>query len=537
MKKILLAGGALLFALALSAAELRFKNIYGDNMVLQADRPNAIAGVAEPNASFDFSWKARSKDGKVLEKTVSLKADAKGKWETSLPAMPKRTVLEMTVSNGSEKAEVKNAVMGELWIGSGQSNMAWNFGAGSIKEDYRNKVRGLAKELEGDIRMFRVPNQTLAIPISEVQGYWEVVKPENINNASCVCFFFAYGVGKKLDTPMGMINTSWGGTRVEPWISKEAFLKSADCKNIWERHVKKLEAFAKIKANYNELCAQWYEANPTRNLQNKNGATRPMQPYDELNNTAPSAIYNAMVSGIAPLSPKGVLWYQGESNAGEPDEYGKLMKLLVTSWRKHFKTDFYFCYAELAAFQNKQNQPVQMYSWGAIREAQAEVLTLPYTGVGANADQDASPEPVGDIHPPHKDILGDRMARLALADVYKVLPKNEVTAPFYKSSKVEGNKMIIDVEFGTGLRKMQNAESFGGFAIRGDGNNKWLWADVEIKDGKLVVSNAEIQKPEAVRYGWAMNPILSVENKFGMPLRPFSTDHGSQLDYAHIKRD
>ena len=520
------------------SAEVRFKNIYQNNMVLQADAPNAVAGWADPNADVELLYKATAKGGQTFEKAVKAKADKRGYWEAKIPSFPKRTTLEITAKSGGESAKIGNVLTGELWIGSGQSNMEWNFGAGTVKEEYRAKIQKDIDETDGEIRFFKVQNNTLIRPIDEVSGNWSVIKNPRDGNLSAVAYLFASRLRKELDTPVGIINSSWGGTRIEPWIPQSAFEASEDCREIWGRHIRKVEAFEKVRANYYKMAADFFEKYPTWQLQNQHGDERPPEAYDPTNNRAPSVIYNAKIHGIAPLSPKGVIWYQGESNENDYDEYGKLAKLLVNSWRKHFKNDFWFFYVELAAFTNKQTQPVELNrnSWAYIREAQAEVLELPKTDVAANADTGPEPEPVGDIHPPYKDVPAERLARLALAHVYKKMPLKEAVAPFYKSHKVEGGKMVVDVEYGDGLKKMDKAEKLTGFAIRGDDKN-WKWADAEIKGNKIVLSNPEVKNPVAARYGWAKYPLLSVENRYGLPLRPFSTDNGSKTDHDKPNRN
>ena len=532
-KNIILSGLAILFALSQAFAELRFKNIYQSNMLLQADAPNTIAGWTDANASVELVCKAIQKNNQASEKTFTAKADKRGYWEVRLPAFPKRTLFELTAKSGAENVKINNIITGELWLGSGQSNMEWNFSAGTVSNDYRAIIQKDIDESNNEIRFFKSDKNLLARPIDEVPGTWNVVNNSRDGNLSAVGYLFVSRLRKELDTPVGFINSSWGGSRVEPWISQKAFEESVDCKDIWAHHLKKIETFEKIRDDFDNLNAEFIEKYPTRNLQNRNRDKQPPQPYSATNFSAPAAMYNAQIHGIAPLAPRGVIWYQGESNTNEYHEYGKLIKLLVNSWREYFKTDFHFFYVELAAFTNKQTRPVELNrdSWAYIREAQAEVLELPKTGVAALADTGPKPEPVGDIHPPYKDVPADRLARLALAHVYKKMPVNQAIAPFYKSHKIENDKIIVDIDFAEGLRKKSISETLTGFAIRGDNNNEWKWANAEIKNNKIILSNPDIKKPEAARYGWAKYPLMSVENKHGLPLRQFSTDQGHLNDH------
>lgn len=535
MKKLIFTVTVAFLATLAASAQVRFKNIYQNHMVLQADEPNVIAGRAEPGQPVEVSVTAEN-GGAAMEKKFSAKAGKDGRWSVSIPAYPKRTKLEITASSGGASAKISDVLTGQLWLASGQSNMEWNFSAPTVSREFLEFAKKEADSTNGDVRIFTTRHVILPEAIDEVTGDWKVINGNELRHGiSQICFFFASKISKALDTPVGVINSSWGGSRIEPWISKEAFLGSKECKFLWNRFQADCDNFDSMRSNYIKNFPKWLEDNPNWNLQNKNSSSRPRQPQDVLSdNRSPSCMYNAMISGIAPLSPRGVLWYQGESNAGQPHEYGDLIKLMVTSWRKHFKRDFPFYYVELAAFTQTQTQPVENRDrWGSIREAQAEVLTLPKTGVATSADSGGSPGNQGDIHPPRKDMISTRLANLALAEVYGKGSAKAAKSPSYKGYKKDGSKIVIEIDNPEGLRPMAGSEKkLTGFAIRGDGSKQWKWADAEIKGDKIIVSNPEISKPEAVRYGWASWPLLSVESRHGLPLRPFSTDKGSLSDFG-----
>ena len=549
MFRVIISLCALLVAGA-SFADIRFKNIYQNNMVLQAGEENIIAGKTEPEESVELIVAAKSKDGKDFQKSVNAKADKKGRWFAKIPAFPKRTVLELTAKNSSgESAKISNVVTGELWLGSGQSNMEWHFGNNTVEKAYLEKYEQDADASNGDIRIFTANRFTLPEEIDEVCGDWRIIDGKNLRHGiSQVCYIMASQLSKALDTPVGFINSSWGGSRIEPWISKEAF-KSSDisfnsANNIefknWKEYEDFISNYSALRENYIKNYPKWIEENPTGQLQNKNRQSQPKMPIDVLSSDHnPTNKYNSMICGIAPLSPKGVVWYQGESNAGQPYFYGDLMKLMVTSWRKHFKRDFYFYYVDLAAYTQTQNDPVQYYSWGGIREAMAEVLELPKTGVATTLDSGGSKMMgQGDIHPPHKEMVSTRLANLALAEVYKKGNPVFARSPRYSGEfKVEGNKLIVKIENSDGLRKMARAEKLTGFAIRGENPRDWKWADAEIKGDTIVLSSPEVAEPKAARYAWASWPLVSVESRHGLPLLSFSTDNGAYVDWNRTPRE
>ena len=538
-----------MFAAVCANADIRFKNIYQNNMVLQANEENWVAGKTDAKGQVEVQILAKSNDGKTLDKTLKAKVDKNGGWAVKTPKFPKRTTLEIIAKNESgETARISNAITGELWLGSGQSNMEWHFGNSTVDRDFLKKYEEDADASKGDIRIFTANRFVLPEPIDEVVGDWRIIDGKNLRHGiSQICYIFASQISKALDTPVGVINSSWGGSRIEPWISKEAFKTSgvsfnsannAEFKS-WKEYEDFTSNYAKLRDDYIKRYPKWIEDNPTGHLQNKNRASRPQMPIDVLSNDHnPSNKFNSMICGVAPLSPKGVLWYQGESNAGQPYFYGDLLKLMVSSWREHFKRDFHFYYVDLAAYTQTQRDPVQYGSWGGIREAMAEVLELPKTGVATTIDSGGSKmNGQGDIHPPHKELISTRLANLALAEVYKKGNPKAARSPRYAGEfKVEGNKLIVKIANAEGLRKMEGKEKLTGFAIRGENPRDWKWADAEIKGDTIILSSPEVAEPKAARYAWASWPLVSVESKHGLPLMSFSTDNGAYVDWNRQKK-
>lgn len=548
MKRIVAFFLSILIA-SFSFAEIRFKNIYQDNMVLQANEANIIAGRGDANSDIELLLNAKTPDGKVIEKSFETKSDKSGSWSIKIPPFPKRTDIELTAKNKSgESSKISNAVTGELWLGSGQSNMEWNFGFPTVEKDFLEKYRKIADELKGDVRIFITASMHFTKPLNEVGGRvgWRIVDGKNLTTSgSQICIIFASQLAKALDTPVGIIDSSWGGSRIESWIPKSAFIENnlvfrwEGRDYTWSDYEKEINNYAQIRNKYIEQFGEWFEKYPSRELQDKNSKTRPQKPIDEFSiDQLPAKRYNAKIHGIAPLAPKGVLWYQGESNAGEPYLYGEHLKALVTSWRKHFKKDFYFYYVDLAALNETQKEPVQYYSWGGIREAMAEVLELPKTGVATSIDSGGSKaQGQGDIHPPHKEMISTRLANLALAEVYKKGNTEHARSPRYSGEfKVEGNKLIVKIENADGLRKMARVEKLTGFAIRGENPRDWKWADAEIKGDTIVLSSPDVAEPKAARYAWAYWPLVSVESRHGLPLLSFSTDNGAYTDWNRQKK-
>ena len=541
MAAVMLAGGC---ALAASAYDVRFKNIYQSRMVLQAGKPNDVAGRANPGAAITVTGEA-VKPGKAPQMiSLHVKADSSGRWTVTLPALPKRTVLKLTCSDGKTSKTIEDVVFGELWLCSGQSNMEWNFNANTIPADYLKKCRASVPAFAGDIRTIVTERNCLVTECDEIGGTWNRIdKGEDLRRAgSQFAYLFAQLISKALDTPVGIIDSSVGGSRIEPWIPASAFKETnvpfhtQDRRAFrWDTYQAALANFAKDREDFMARRSKWLSDNPSNDLRNRNRDTMPQPPIDELAlDHMPAKFFNGKICGLFPLKPVGVLWYQGCSNDSEPYEYGELAKLLVTSWRKHFRTEFPFYYVELAAINDPQNEPVQRWSWGGIREAQGEVLALPKTGVITSADAGGSEKlGLGDIHPPCKKMIAERAAKLVLAEVYGKGSAVAARSPYYSGvSKAEGGKFRVKIANADGLRLMPGKDKIDGFAIRGEKKDDWKWANAVIEGDEIVLSSPDVPKPVAVRYGWARRPRLTLESAHALPLRPFSTDHGSTLDYG-----
>jgi len=501
------------------AQELKMPAIFSDNLVLQAGKDTPVFGWAAPGASVEVKFTARGK-------SVSAKAtaDKDGKWLARMPELPAGLEGTLTVKSGKDTLTFSDALIGEVWLCGGQSNMAWTIGAGTMSEEIKQTARDEADKVDGKVRMFRVRRVGADEPQDDVQmeaGKWEVVTPENVKNCTAVGWNFAVRVNKEAGLPVGLINSNWGGTVVEAWLPKEVIDSTSVADSVWQRHEQMLEGWEEKMDVYNEQIKEFNETYKTNSERLANRRLQPRKPYSPTDRNAPCRLYNAMMHGLGNYGMRGMLWYQGEANAGWPrvNEYGELMKALVNSYRARINPQLYFYYVELANFTKPQADPVQLRSWAYVREQQAAVLELPGTGVATAIDVGEA----DDIHPTDKKTVGNRLAGMALNDIYG--KKSLCRSPQYASHKISGDKVIITFDNADGLRERAGKEK--SFAIRGaDGN--WVWADkVKISGNAIEVSAQAIKDPAAVRYAWASNPETALENKEGLPLLPFRTDKDS----------
>ncbi|MBR4597486.1 MAG: hypothetical protein IKO42_03695, partial [Opitutales bacterium] len=421
-----------------ASGRLAFKNIYSDRLVLQADYENLLAGYAGPEETVEVELNFAA----AAPKKLKAAAGKDGKWVLKLPKMRANTELEIVAKTSSESARIKDVKVGQLWLASGQSNMDWHFDRAPKTPEYAEYLKNLGEYLDsikGMIRIYKVRQVASFEPLENVEGGWIEPDLAHLKNFSALPLLFAKILNAELKEPIGVVVSSWGGSPIERWVPREAFNYSDFTRAALERDAINVEGWQGRKEKYLLERKEWLEKNNTPELRRQNRKTEPQFKYDPFDRSTPTPgmLFNGMICGIYPLVPKGVIWYQGESNDRRANEYGDLAKAMVLSWRKFFKSELPFYYVELANLNALQKIPVEKKEhWGAIREAQGAVLSLPKTGVATCAD-------VGDpndLHPPYKDEVARRLARLALTQIYKKGNPASAISPSYKSAKFNGGE-------------------------------------------------------------------------------------------------
>ncbi len=485
MKLIAFCFPALVLTGSAVQADVRVTNLFTDHMVLQRDIPCPVWGTAE--AGETVTVKLGASEGTAT-------ADAAGKWSVKLPAMKMNAAGQDLTISGKNTITIKDVLVGDVWLCSGQSNMEWGLGGCNAPED-------IAAANLPNLRRIKFPHVSLSKPTTDVPGKWEACSPQNTAGFTAVGFYFARRVQKETGVPIGLLDDSWGGTRIEPWIPLEGFAAEPALSGILDAVKKRDAASLAVEAN---------------------------TPLDA---GQPGALYNGMIYPVVPFGIKGALWYQGESNGGEGDEYYAKMRALVGGWRKVWaQGDFPFYFVQLANFNKDVNTPEGGDGWAKVRMAQLKSLQIPHTGMAVTIDIGEA----GDIHPKNKFDVGERLALWALHHDYG---KKDLVpgGPLYKSATVEGAKMRVSFDYaGSGLivgrkegRKPVEAVPGGKlarFAIAGE-DKKWVWADAVIDGNSVVVSSPGVPKPVAVRYAFTMNPEgANLYNKEGLPASPFRSD-------------
>jgi len=326
--------------------------IFSDNLVLQSGKDTPVFGWAAPGASVQVHFVAGKTD-----LNASALADKDGKWLARLPELPVGLVGELIVKSGKDTRTFSNALIGEVWLCGGQSNMFWVMGAPVMTEQMKQTARDEAAAAQGKIRMFRVKRVGADTPQSNVEGevgYWEVITPANVARCSAVAWNFAERILRESTRPVGLISASWGGTTVEAWMSKESLDSTQAGATVHRRHEAALENWEEKFARY-EAELKTFEATyqtPKERLANKAKAPRPV--YTPSSPAAPKRLYNAMIHPLEPYGLAGMIWFQGESNEPYPRVYGELVTAMLNSYRERFGRMFAFYYVELANLSSPQ---------------------------------------------------------------------------------------------------------------------------------------------------------------------------------------
>ncbi|MCY3020562.1 MAG: sialate O-acetylesterase [Planctomycetota bacterium] len=482
-------------------AEVRLPAVFGDNMVLQQGVELPVWGTAGVDEEVTVSCSG---------KQMKAKADAGGKWMVKLPAMQPGGPLEITIV-GQNMITLKNVLVGEVWVCSGQSNMAM------VVKGCVNADEEIAKAAFPKMRLFTVPGKPADEPQNDCGGKWVECSPQTVGGFSATAFFFGRELHEKLNVPVGLINTSVGGTPAEAWTPIPAQKADPELAAIFAHWDKVIAEYPKALEKHKADMEKWKKAAAEAKAEGKPEPKPPRPPQGATSSSRPGVLYNGMVAPLIPYGIRGAIWYQGEANTGSPPKYQKLLPLMIGCWRQAWgQGDFPFLIVQLPNFMTRKGQPSES-KWAEFREVQMKLaLLVPKVGVSVNIDIGEA----DNIHPRNKQDVGKRLALNALANTYG--QKIEYLGPLYQSVKVDGDKAIVSfTRVAGGL--VSKGDKLVGFAIAGD-DKKFVWADAKIEGETVVVSSKDVAKPAAVRYAWADNPDCNLYSKEGLPAAPFRTD-------------
>lgn len=521
----------LLFVNSILLAEIKLPAIFSDGMVLQQKQEVPVWGWAAEGTQVELTFNGQSK---------TAISDASGKWMLTLDALQASSVgQEMKLTVGDETRIIKDVLVGEVWLCSGQSNMDFKMEllakpAKSIQ--YRTASSYIKEEIaKANDPLFRqilVKRNPSPLEVqTEFTGEWKSSNPENTKLFTATGYFFGRELREKLNVPVALIKSAWGGTRVEPWIPELGYRSEPSMAIFFDKRLQRLKDNlakydpVKAKALHEAALKEWKD-----NGKQGRAPRKPVHPA--LNHRSPAALYNGMINPLVPYAIKGVIWYQGEANIrGKVEEYELYFSTLINTWRKIWKQgDFPFYYVQLANFRDVNENPLDEDPWSSIQDQQRRVLKLPNTGMAVINDIGEA----NDIHPRNKIDVGKRLASWALTKDYGQAA-TAYSGPLYKSHTIEGDKVIITFDhIGSGLmvgeKDVLNPtvpvdEPLARFQICG-ADRKWVWGNAKIINANQVeVSHPEIKEPTIVRYAWSSNPEgANLYNKEGFPASLFTTE-------------
>jgi sialate O-acetylesterase len=502
---------------SVASAQVKPSSLFSDHMVLQSGDLVPIWGMAEPAEKVTVKFNGQ---------TRSVAADASGKWMVRLNKLKSGGPFQMTIT-GSKAGDlaivVKDVLVGEVWLGSGQSNMDFTV-AKTVKHYFagaNNEDQEVAAANYPNIRMFTGAWKNSYEPESDVSGTWLVCTPENVKEFSAIGYFFARDMQKELKVPFGIITESFGASTAEAWTSREALAADAQLAPLLEAFDSKVTAYKENPPDMTAALKIWEDAAAKAKadgtaVPRKPGSRNPVQ--DQHN---PTVMYNGMIAPVIPYAIKGVLWYQGEAINGGPTGYKLyplLQSTLIKDWRQRWgEGNFPFYICQLAPLKSWPNRPDTWYNNPDVREAQATVLEIPNTGMAVTID-------IGDpvnIHPKDKQDVAYRLTRIALAKTYG--RKVEYSGPKYDSMKIEGNLIRIRFTHVAGGLVAKGGD-LKNFIIAGK-DGKFVPASARIDQDTLAVSSPDVPEPVSVRYAWDNYPEgANLYNADGLPAAPFRTD-------------
>ena len=491
-----------------SAAELRLPAVFSDHMVLQRDQAVAVWGWADAAEEVTIEFAGQKK---------AAKADASGQWSLRLDPLTASAESRRLTATGKDgrKAEVSDVLVGDVWLGSGQSNMAMTV---NRAKDFEQEKTAATFPL---IRHFKEESAGAATAQTQSKGKWLACTPDNVGAFSATLYFFGREIHREIGVPIGLINTSVGGTPIEAWIAPEVQESKPALKAALEAQsaaTPKIDP-EKAKADYAAELKK-FKAAKAKAVAEGTKAPRPPRNAAEVSERKGTygQLFNGKVAPLVPFTVKGMLWYQGEANSSDTRAplYVHQLSALVTDWRARWGEELPFAWVQLPNF----TRPGE--GWPLMRESMLKTLSLPKTGMAVTIDIGEAK----DIHPKNKQEVGRRLSLWALGTVYgrKVAA---TSGPLPAGLEIKGAEVIVTLAHAEGL-KTRDGGPVKGFQLAG-ADKQWKPATARIEGAKLIVTSAEVAAPIALRYAWLDFPETNLVNSADLPASPFRTDDWAPL--------
>jgi sialate O-acetylesterase len=528
----------LLALLVLPLAAVELPAVFSDHAVLQAGSDTPVWGTG--------------RDGETIRVAIgAVRAETTvtgGRWMVRLVGLKPSSSGQDLVVRGDTTLTVRDVLIGDVWLSSGQSNMEWR-----VNQSH-NGAEAAAQATDAGIRFFHVPHTTATAPATDVKAQWKIVSPTTVGNFSALSYHFARDLRRTRSQPIGLLGSYWGATSAQSWISSKALTAPPAFSHYLEAKATFMEDYDRLKAAWPETKAAFDAAVARVNATNAatqaawkqaaadakaNGRKAPAKPktipqpkrvyHPDENPNVPTYLFNGMIAPLAPYALTGVLWYQGESNSAAAAEYASLFPRLIHDWRGHWgRDDLPFLFVQVSTWKDPQQSPIEDGDIPRVRQAQLAALALPRTGMTSALDiNDGS-----DIHPANKQIVGERLAQVARRVAY-----GEMTAcdhPSLRGVTRAGNVLRVHLDHAEGLRvavppwlgskaMVPSATAPASLAVCGE-DGVWQWASAQIEGSDLLLSSDLVPQPVAAAHAWAPNTAINLYNAAGLPLLPFVSD-------------
>jgi sialate O-acetylesterase len=491
--KVLLSVCSALLFLPCVHAEVTLPSLFADGMVLQRDMPIHVWGQASPAEAISVTFRSETK---------STTADELGRWRLYLSSSSAGGPFQLNI-RGTNALTIKNVLVGDVWIASGQSNMEFPI---RLLADAKAEI---ANAKFPQIRFLRVQRSFSEYPLDNaaLDQPWSECSPETVSELSAVAYYFAREIHERQKVPIGIIQSAWGGTVAEAWTSLSALSSDAALMPVFASRARMMESWSEDLLKEKKYQADLAKARADGTPPPPEFPWHPNPPMWE-----PSALFNAMIAPLTLFSIRGVIWYQGETNSklDRAPSYERVFQTLIRDWRNHWaQGDFPFLFTQISSFTSTPEE-----DWATIREAQRCSLILNNTAMAVTID-------IGDpndVHPKNKREVGHRLALAARARTYGEAV--EFSGPLFRRATIEGITVRAWFDHAEGLHT--NAGPATGFEIAGE-DGKFVPAEARIDGSTALISSNNVAAPRFVRYGWANNPACNLFNSAGLPASPFQS--------------
>jgi sialate O-acetylesterase len=483
-------------------AEIRLPHMLSDEAVLQRDRPIHLWGWSSPNARISAHFHKQTAVGT---------ADDRGRWSLYLQPEPAGGPYVLTLSGDGGTRTLNDILVGDVWLASGQSNMEFPLQGFGVGTPLKNQAEEIANANHPHLRLLRLEHKSSDFPLNDSSASWTTCTPETAKDFSAVAYFFGREISEREKVPIGLIDTTWGGTPADSWVSLDTLGSDPRLLPAFASRA----SFANQQADLDATVAAEKREDDAAKAAGKPAPSHPWHPYET--SWLPGGLYNGMIAPLTQMTIKGFLWYQGETNSS-PERapfYHSLFSALIGDWRQHFaQGSLPFLFVQISSFTSPGE------NWGLVREQQRRTLDIADTAMVVTLD-------VGErdnVHPADKQTVGARLALAARATVYG--EKVSFSGPAFREAtpleQADGTK-AMQVWFDDAEGLSFHGKPASGFELAGS-DHKFVPADSRIQDGAVLVSTPTVPNPIYVRYGWMSAVPDSLYNAAGLPASTFTSE-------------